>query len=174
MHTGEITEPCPRCGCDAKKIVYQNSGPIVNIYCPECRFLISETEAWKKGYKRIFDCWNALAGEVSQTPDHKTYKIINTLMGMKNRPGMYFKSGSYYDQLQAFLYGYAVGTNLNESEDVIVWSEIANEVDRSIEKKYEGREFEMLSDQERYDSYLDVIFKTFSEQYPESAAKLGL
>ena len=59
----KIIAPCSKCGCDAKKIIYQNSGPIVAVWCPMCRFRIYDFEAWKKGYRgttAIFDYWNSL------------------------------------------------------------------------------------------------------------------
>ncbi len=62
----KITAPCPKCGCDAKKIAYLNSGPIVRIRCPKCTFHVYDTETWEKGYNgsgALFNYWNDLKSE---------------------------------------------------------------------------------------------------------------
>ena len=37
-----IVENCKNCHAEPEEIVYQNSGPIVRVYCPKCGFSITE------------------------------------------------------------------------------------------------------------------------------------
>ena len=106
--------------------------------------------------------------------DRKTYSIMKTLSEMKYRPGLYFKQGSYYDQLQAFLYGYAVGTNLYEEGTTIFWFVYQDEIDELIDKSYDYQGFKILPDIEKYDIYIDTIIMVFAKHYPESARELGV
>lgn len=54
----QIKAYCPNCYAGPDKIIYQNSGPIVRIYCSECRLVYSNIEAHKKGFDDIIDFWN--------------------------------------------------------------------------------------------------------------------
>lgn len=49
---------CPQCLACPEKIVYQNSGPIIKIFCSECWLVYSETDAHKNGFKDVIDYWN--------------------------------------------------------------------------------------------------------------------
>ena len=65
-NNGKITVPCPKCGCDAKRIAYLNSGPIVRLWCPQCTFHVYDYLAWEKGYSganALFNYWNDLKPE---------------------------------------------------------------------------------------------------------------
>ena len=106
--------------------------------------------------------------------DRKTYSIMKALSAMKHRPGMYFKQESYYEQLQAFLYGFAVGTNLYEEDTTIFWFIYQDEIDELIDKSYGYQDFKSLPDKEKYEIYMDTIFKVFAQHYPESARELGV
>ena len=53
-----IEASCPKCHADPEKIIYQNSGPIVRVYCSECGFKINDYEAWDHHFKSVIDYWN--------------------------------------------------------------------------------------------------------------------
>lgn len=44
----QIKACCPNCHAFKDKIIYQNSGPIVRVYCSECGLVYNEGDA-KKG-----------------------------------------------------------------------------------------------------------------------------
>lgn len=54
----KIRAYCPNCYASPDKIVYQNSGLIVRIYCSECWIVYNDAEAHKKGFDSIIDFWN--------------------------------------------------------------------------------------------------------------------
>lgn len=54
----QIKIGCPRCGCDKKKIIYQNAGPIVRLICPECRLAVDDREVVNGRFDDIFKFWN--------------------------------------------------------------------------------------------------------------------
>lgn len=54
----KIRAYCPNCYANPDKIVYQNSGPIVRIYCSECWIVYNDAEAHKEGFDSIIDFWN--------------------------------------------------------------------------------------------------------------------
>lgn len=54
----EIKAYCPNCYASPDKIVYQNSGPIVRIYCSQCGIVYNESNAKKAGFSDIIDFWN--------------------------------------------------------------------------------------------------------------------
>ena len=45
----KIKAYCPNCYASPDKIVYQNSGPIVGIYCSEYRIVNNDLDAKKAG-----------------------------------------------------------------------------------------------------------------------------
>lgn len=49
---------CPCCFTSCDEIVYQNSGPIVRIYCSKCGLVYNEKDAWNNGFKDVIDFWN--------------------------------------------------------------------------------------------------------------------
>lgn len=49
-HVDGLKKPCPRCGCEASKIEYRNTGPFVYLMCPDCRFRLDDQKIWGKGY----------------------------------------------------------------------------------------------------------------------------
>lgn len=49
---------CPCCQAYCDDIVYQNSGPIVRIYCSKCGLVYNEGDAKKNGFENIIDYWN--------------------------------------------------------------------------------------------------------------------
>lgn len=150
----------------AKKAV---SNELLNMIYP-CTYLLKDEEDEWIEFLREFE-----GTEDSEIrPGRKTSRIMKTLSGMKHRPGMYFKKGSYYDQLMAFLYGYAVGTNLYEEGDLIFWFTCQNEVDNLIENTNDYQGFKEYPDEKKYDIYMDAIFKVFTEHYPESARESGI
>lgn len=53
-----IKANCPSClsGCD--DIVYQNSGPIVRIYCSKCGLIYNDGDAKKNGFNDVIEYWN--------------------------------------------------------------------------------------------------------------------
>ena len=105
----------------------------------------------------------------------KTYELMKVLSAMKHRPGMYFKKGSYYEQLQAFLMGYGLGTHLYEESDVVSSSDIEWLVNNRLEEEY-GERYEKidLEDQEKFDIYLKTTLDVYANKYPEYARDLGL
>ena len=108
--------------------------------------------------------------------DRKTYELIKVLSAMKHRPGMYFKKGSYYEQLQAFLMGYGLGTHLYEESDVVSSSDIEWLVNEHLEEEY-GEPYEkvdLLEDREKFEIYIDTTFAVYANKYPEYAHDLGL
>ena len=56
----KIIACCPNCFAypDNDKIHYQNSGPIVRIFCRQCGYVVNDWEAWKNGYNNIIEYWN--------------------------------------------------------------------------------------------------------------------
>ena len=54
----QIKIGCPRCGCDKKKIIYQNSGPIVRLRCPECGLAVDDRAVVDGRFDNIFKFWN--------------------------------------------------------------------------------------------------------------------
>ena len=62
----KIEASCPHCGAPKEKIVYQNSGPIVRIYCSECHFVCDESEAWENGYQDVIEYWNHIGAYISE------------------------------------------------------------------------------------------------------------
>lgn len=54
----EIRASCPCCFADKSRIRYQNSGPIVRIYCKECGLVYSEQNARENGFDDLIDYWN--------------------------------------------------------------------------------------------------------------------
>lgn len=53
-----IEANCPCCLTSYDDIVYQNSGPIVRIYCTKCGLVYNESDAWKNGFRDVIDYWN--------------------------------------------------------------------------------------------------------------------
>ena len=64
-----ITASCPCCYASKDKIVYQNSGPIVRIYCSECGLVYSDKDAWDHGFKDLIDYWNHIGVYMPQEND---------------------------------------------------------------------------------------------------------
>ncbi len=62
MENERIRASCPRCFADKTKIRYQNSGPIVRIYCSECGLVFSLQEAKDHGFSDPIDYWNESVG----------------------------------------------------------------------------------------------------------------
>ena len=56
----KIRANCPCCMAACTDIVYQNSGPIVRIYCTKCGLIYKESDAWDHGFENIIDYWNHL------------------------------------------------------------------------------------------------------------------
>ena len=54
----EIKASCPCCYASKDKIVYQNSGPIVRIYCSDCGLVYNDMDARAKGFNNLIDFWN--------------------------------------------------------------------------------------------------------------------
>lgn len=54
----QIKIGCPRCGCDKKNIIYQNSGPIVRLRCPECGLAVDDRAVIDGRFDNIFKFWN--------------------------------------------------------------------------------------------------------------------
>lgn len=54
----QIKACCPNCHAFKDKIVYQNSGPIVRIYCSECGLVYNDGDAKRAGYVDVIDFWN--------------------------------------------------------------------------------------------------------------------
>ena len=57
----KIKRGCPKCGCDRKKIRYQNSGPIVRLSCPDCGFAVDDRAVIDGSFDDIFKFWNRLS-----------------------------------------------------------------------------------------------------------------
>lgn len=59
-HVKGIKEYCPKCYCEPEKIELWNCGPIVRLRCPECGFVICETdlEEGKYGQEELIKLWN--------------------------------------------------------------------------------------------------------------------
>ena len=53
-----IKANCPVCLASCEYIVYQNSGPIVRIYCSKCGVVYNDYDAKKNGFKDIISYWN--------------------------------------------------------------------------------------------------------------------
>lgn len=53
-----IKANCPVCLASCEDIVYQNSGPIVRIYCSKCGVVYNDNDARKHGFKDIISYWN--------------------------------------------------------------------------------------------------------------------
>lgn len=49
-----IKANCPVCLAGCEDIVYQNSGPIVRIYCSKCGVVYNDYDAKKMGLKTSF------------------------------------------------------------------------------------------------------------------------
>ena len=106
--------------------------------------------------------------------DRKTCNIIKTMMAIKCRPQMYFNKGMFYDSLQSFLAGYALGTNLYEQKEELIWSDIEIELWDRIDKEYGLHIWnEQLSDKEKFDHFMELIFSVFVERFPEYAEIVG-
>ncbi len=108
--------------------------------------------------------------------DRKTYELMKVLSVMKHRPGLCFKKGCYYEQLQAFLMGYGLGTHLYEDSKVISSSDIEWLVAERLEEEY-GEPYDkmdLLEDREKFDIYLKTTFAVYANRYPEYAHDLGL
>ena len=54
----DIKAFCPCCYASKDKIIYQNSGPIVRIYCSECGLVYNDNDARTKGFNDLIDFWN--------------------------------------------------------------------------------------------------------------------
>ena len=54
----KIKANCPRCLTPHNDIIYQNSGPIIRIYCPNCGLIYNEKDAHNNGFENIIDYWN--------------------------------------------------------------------------------------------------------------------
>ncbi len=52
-----LKSPCPECGCEAKKIERYNCGPIVYIKCPECGYVLRESDYFARAVG-IVNYWN--------------------------------------------------------------------------------------------------------------------
>ena len=53
-----IKANCPCCLAFRDDIVYQNSGPIVRIYCKKCGLVYNEDDAKKNGFSHVIEYWN--------------------------------------------------------------------------------------------------------------------
>ncbi len=108
--------------------------------------------------------------------DRKTYELMKVLSAMKHRPEMYFKKGSYYEQLQAFLIGYGLGAHLYEDSDMVASSDIEWLVNKRLEEEY-GEQYEnmdKLDDEEKFNIYLNTMFSVYANRYPKYAHDVGL
>ena len=54
----EIKASCPCCNASKDKIVYQNAGPIVRIYCSDCGLVYNDKDARDNGFSDLIDYWN--------------------------------------------------------------------------------------------------------------------
>ncbi len=87
--TKRIEAYCPRCFASNDKIVFQNSGPIVRIYCSVCGLVYNDKDAWDNGFSNLIDYWNHIGvnnpdesdlnGGGYQT-DESVRELINILM----------------------------------------------------------------------------------------------
>lgn len=53
-----IKANCPSCLADCDNIVYQNSGPIIRIYCSKCGLVYNDNNARKNGFDDVIAYWN--------------------------------------------------------------------------------------------------------------------
>lgn len=54
----DIKASCPYCFASKDKIIYQNSGPIVRIYCSECGLVYNDNDTRTKDFNDLIDFWN--------------------------------------------------------------------------------------------------------------------
>ncbi len=114
------------------------------------------------------------------TEEDKTVTLIEILMKMKVRPGMYFGNNNRYDKLMAFISGFGIGANVYENEKYFGASTLIPEAWDRLDKEYELMNFDnspwnnKLTDEERFEKYIDMIFTVFAEHYPEKATELGI
>ncbi len=89
----EIKASCPCCHAGKDKIVYQNSGPIVRIYCSNCRLVFSDKDARDDGFRDLIDYWNHIGVYMPLENDltgggyqeeESVNELINTLIKMDN------------------------------------------------------------------------------------------
>ena len=62
MEFKKIKANCPVCLAYPDAIKYQNSGPIMRVYCSKCGTIWNEEEARKAGYDNIIDYFNNSIG----------------------------------------------------------------------------------------------------------------
>lgn len=54
-----LKSPCPECGCDAAKIEYYNCGPIVYLKCPDCGYVLRDSDSFVRAVGLV-NYWNRL------------------------------------------------------------------------------------------------------------------
>jgi hypothetical protein len=54
----KVESKCPMCLAKPSEIVYQNSGPIVRVYCTKCGYICSDMDAKVAGFPDVIDYWN--------------------------------------------------------------------------------------------------------------------
>ena len=85
MAQARVLKGCPKCGCPAEKIEYLNSGPIIRLVCPKCRFGI--TEGTDAPIGELKETWNSMENiyrEIQTLKEGKTVK--NLLDGIEHEP----------------------------------------------------------------------------------------
>ena len=62
----KITAPCPCCHAGKDKIVYQNAGPIVRVFCTHCGLTYKDEDAWDNDFRNIVDYWNHIDDQMPE------------------------------------------------------------------------------------------------------------
>ncbi len=97
----------------------------------------------------------------------RTYELVKMLSIMSVRPRLYFKEGLYYEQLMAFLQGFAFCTHLYEGGEMYSWSNLESDVWDEIKLNYGLEEFEDYDDDLKFLVFIEVVIDIFRKKYPE-------
>ncbi len=86
----EIKASCPCCYASKDKIVYQNSGPIVRIYCSDCGLVYNDKDARDNGFRDLIDYWNHIGMYLPHENDlngggYQTEESVQRLINALNK-----------------------------------------------------------------------------------------
>ena len=97
----------------------------------------------------------------------RTYELVKMLSVMKVRPRLYFKEGLYYEQLMAFLKGFAFCIHVYEGGEIYSWSSIESEVWDEIKQYYGLKEFEDYEDDLKFMCFVEIVIDRFRAKFPD-------
>lgn len=101
--------------------------------------------------------------------EDKTAKILKILKEIQKRPGLFFGNKGSYRDLRIFLGGLSQGLYMDADESF--WIDLEGDAYEGFSALTDEREY---SDREKFDLYLDAIFKAAERKCPEYLKDMGV